>query len=121
MDDDMTLAVVRRFNEAVARQDVDEMMAAMTDDCLFDNTSPAPDGEAFRGQSAVRGFWESFFRSSPAAQFTTEEEFATGDRAIVLWRYDWVSNDGSPGHVRGVDVFRIHDGKIAEKRSYVKG
>ena len=121
MDDDLTLALVRRFNEAVARHDVDEMMAAMTDDCLFDNTSPAPDGEALRGQSAVRGFWESFFRSSPAALFTTEEEFATGDRAIVLWRYDWVSNDGSPGHVRGVDVFRIHDGKIAEKRSYVKG
>jgi len=32
-----------------------------------------------------------------------------------------VSDDGSPGHVRGVDVFRIRAGKIAEKRSYVKG
>jgi ketosteroid isomerase-like protein len=116
-----TLAVIRRFNEAVARADIDETMAAMTDDCLFDGTSPAPDGEAFRGQSAVRGFWESFFRSSPAARFTTEEEFAAGDRAVVLWRYDWVSDDGSRGHVRGVDVFQVRGGKIAEKRSYVKG
>ena len=121
MNDELTLAVVRRFNEATARHDIDEMMAAMTDDCLFDNTSPAPDGEAFPGQSAVRDFWEAFFRSSPAARFTTEEEFAVGDRAVVLWRYDWVSDDGSPGHVRGVDVFRVRDGKIAEKRSYVKG
>ncbi len=56
MNHEMTLAVVRQFNEATARQDVDEMMAVMTDDCLFDNTSPAPDGEAFRGQSAVRAF-----------------------------------------------------------------
>ena len=58
---------------------------------------------------------------SLAARFTTEDEFAAGDRAVVLWRYDWVSDDGSPGHVRGVDVFRVRDGKIAEKRSYVKG
>ena len=29
--------------------------------------------------------------------------------------------DGTPGHVRGVDVFRVRDGKVAEKLSYVKG
>lgn len=121
MNNEPTLAVVRGFNDATARHDIDEMMAAMTDDCLFDNMSPAPDGEAFRGQSAVREYWESFFRSSPAARFTTEEEFVAGDRAVVLWRYDWVSDDGSPGHVRGVDVFRVRDGRIAEKCSYVKG
>lgn len=32
------------------------------------------------------------------------------------WRYTW---DG--GHVRGVDLFRIEDDKVAEKLSYVKG
>ena len=39
-----------------------------------------------------------------------------GDRVIQLWRYTW-----SGGHVRGVDVFRIHNGKVAEKLSYVNG
>ncbi len=29
-------------------------------------------------------------------------------------------SDGE-GHVRGVDVFRVRDGKVAEKLSYVKG
>lgn len=43
---------------------------------------------------------------------------ATGDRAVVQWRYRWASNGG---HVRGVDVFRVRDGKIAEKYSYLKG
>jgi hypothetical protein len=29
--------------------------------------------------------------------------------------------EGKPGHVRGVDIFRVRDGKLAEKLSYVKG
>ena len=34
--------------------------------------------------------------------------------------YRWM-RDGQEGHVRGVDVFRVRDGKVAEKLSYVKG
>ena len=49
-----------------------------------------------------------------------EEVFATGDRCVVRWVYRWV-REGKPGHVRGVDLFRIADGRVAEKLSYVKG
>ena len=44
-----------------------------------------------------------------------------GDRGVLRWRFDWVAPDGSPGHVRGVDVVRLRDGKVCEKLSYVKG
>ncbi len=60
--------------------------------------------------------WERLFGASPNAAFEIEDIFASGDRGIIRWRYDWGS-----GHVRGVDVFRIRDGKVAEKLSYVKG
>jgi ketosteroid isomerase-like protein len=30
-------------------------------------------------------------------------------------------SDGQPWHLRGVDVFRVRDGKVAEKLAYVKG
>ena len=115
-----TLATVERFNEAFNHHDVDAVMALMTDDVLFENTSPSPDGERFEGQPAVRGFWERFFASSPSAHFDAEDIFADGDRCTVRWRYTWKSADGE-GHVRGVDVFRVRDGKVAEKLSYVKG
>jgi ketosteroid isomerase-like protein len=95
-------------------------MALMTDDCLFDSTRPPPDGERIEGQSAVRAYWEAFFARSPQAHFETEEAFGCGDRAVVRWMYHWV-RDGKPGRVRGVDVFRVRDGKVAEKRAYVKG
>ena len=43
-----TVAAVDTFNEAFNRHDVDAVMAAMTDDCVFESTSP-PIGRAPRG------------------------------------------------------------------------
>jgi ketosteroid isomerase-like protein len=116
-----TLEAVQRFNEAFHRHDVDGVMAAMTEDCVFENTCPPPDGERYMGQESVRTFWERFFTSSPDARFTTEDIFAAKDRCVIRWKYDWTSKDGTPGHIRGVDIFRVRDGKVAEKFSYVKG
>ncbi|HEY7781926.1 MAG TPA: nuclear transport factor 2 family protein [Ktedonobacterales bacterium] len=112
-----TLTAVERFNDAMNHHDVDAAMALMTDDCLFENTSPAPDGTPFRGQVAVRAYWAELFRSTPDAHFEAEEVFATGDRCTVRWRYSF----NGTRHVRGVDVIRVRDGKIAEKLAYVKG
>jgi ketosteroid isomerase-like protein len=113
---DETESVIARFNEAFNRHDVDAVMALMTDDVVFENTSPVPDGERFVGQADVRTFWERFFAESPNAHFEAEEIATGGDRCTVRWRYDW-----GGGHIRGIDLFRVRDGKVAEKLSYVKG
>jgi ketosteroid isomerase-like protein len=44
----------------------------------------------------------------------------TEDRAVVRWVYQKTRN-GQPWHLRGVDVFRVRDGRVAEKLAYVKG
>ncbi len=116
-----TMEVIGKFNEAFNRHDVPAVMALMTEDCIFDNTYPPPDGERFEGQEAVRRFWEEFFRSSPDAVFKSEEMITLGDRCVIRWRYDWTGKDGSSEHIRGVDVLRVRDGKVAEKLAYVKG
>jgi steroid delta-isomerase-like uncharacterized protein len=116
-----TVGIIEKFNEALNRHDVPAVMALMTEDCIFDNTYPPPDGERFEGQEAVRRFWEEFFHSSPDSVFKSEEMITHGDRCVIRWRYDWTSTNGSRGHVRGVDVFRVRDGKVAEKLAYVKG
>lgn len=118
--DARTLDIISRFNDALNRGDVDSAMAMMTEDCIFENTWPAPDGERYEGHAAVRAFWERLVET-PGMRFDPEEFILAGDRATVRWRYSWREPDGSPGTVRGVDVFRIRDGKIAEKLSYVKG
>ena len=116
-----TLAAIERFNVAFNNHDVPGVMAAMTDDCVFESTGPQPDGVRFEGHAAVRKVWEDFFGSSPNAAFETEDMFAVGDRCLVRWLYRWVDGEGKPGHIRGVDVFRVRDGKVAEKLAYVKG
>jgi ketosteroid isomerase-like protein len=118
--DAATLAAVERFNDAFNRHDVDAVMLAMTDDCVFENTNPPPDGARYEGAVAVRAFWEKFFAANPTAHFDAEEIIVAGDRCIVRWIYRKMK-DGNPWHLRGVDVFRVRDGKVAEKFSYVKG
>lgn len=113
--------IVLEFNEAFNRHDVAGMMHLMSDNCIFQNTSPAPDGTAYAGKEAVTQFWEDFFRESPQARIEIEEIFGFGNRCVMRWIYKWVDAAGQNGHVRGVDIFQIRDGLIYEKLSYVKG
>ena len=116
-----TEETVNRFSEAFNRQDVGAIMGTMTEDCVFDSPAPFPNGTRFQGAEAVQRVWEEFFASSPNAVFETEEMFACGDRCVVRWLYRWVDNAGAPGHVRGVDIFRVRDTRVCEKLTYVKG
>ena len=122
MTDDQTtttLSVVGAFNDAFNAHDVDAVMTLMTDDCVFESTTP-PDGGRFDGQHAVRAFWAEFFAASPTSRFDAEDVTAAGDRCVVRWVHRW-SGEGGEQHVRGVDLLRVRDGKVAEKLAYVKG
>jgi ketosteroid isomerase-like protein len=109
------LEVVQRFGDAWGAHDLDGVIAMLTNDCVFDATGPAPDGVRHVGPDAIRAAWKAIFDDT-GSRFEAEETFAAGDRVVQLWRYSW---DG--GHVRGVDVFRVRDGLVSEKLSYVKG
>ena len=116
------MRVVLEFNEAFNRHDVAGMMQLMTDDCVFENTDPAPDGTRYSGKDVVTPFWQDFFRQSPKAHIEIEEIFGMGNnRCVMRWRYEWVDATWKKGHVRGVDIFQVRDGLISEKLSYVKG
>jgi ketosteroid isomerase-like protein len=107
--------LIERFGDAWNAHDLDAALALCTEDIVFESTGPAPDGERSEGQAAVRAAWEPIFDNADA-QFTTEDMFVAEDRVLTRWRYGW-----GDGHVRGVDVMRVRDGKVAEKLSYVKG
>jgi ketosteroid isomerase-like protein len=115
------MRIVLEFNEAFNRHDVTGMMRLMSEDCVFENTDPAPDGTRYSGKETVTQFWQDFFRDSPQAHIDIEEIFGLGNRCIMRWKYHWVDATGKEGHVRGVDIFQIKEGFISEKLSYVKG
>jgi hypothetical protein len=115
MSETEILDIIDRFNRAWNNHDLDAALALVSDECIFENTSPAPDGEVFTGKEALRTAWKPVF-DQPAAHFDTEEIFCAGDRVVQRWRYDW-----GEGHIRGVDVMRVAGGLVTEKLSYVKG
>ncbi len=114
-DEATIIDLINRFGAAWNEHDLDAALALCTDDVVFESTGPAPDGQRAAGRAEVRAAWTPIFENV-AAHFTTEDLFASDDRAVSTWSYGW-----GDGHVRGVDVMRVREGKVCEKFSYVKG
>lgn len=112
---DETRAVIQRFHDAFNAHDVAALELLITDDCVFEDTTP-PDGGRHMGRVAVLDAFGRFFADSTTARFEMEDLFTAEDRAVVRWRYTW-----SDGHVRGADLMRVRDGRVAESLAYVKG
>ena len=115
-----TRTTIDRFNKVFNRHDADGLAAFLTDDTVFEDTSPVPDGRRIEGKAAVVEFWREWFVRNPDARSEAEEVIVSGSRATVLWVYRKMRN-GQPWHLRGVDVFTVKDGKVAAKLAYVKG
>src|SRR5579859_1850755 len=96
-----TVKVTELLEDAINRRDVDAVMALFSEDCVFENASPPPDGERFEGQKAIRAFWENAFRSTPHIDFQTEDKFAYANQCVARWTYRWENAAGESGHIRG--------------------
>ena len=115
-----TRMVIDRFNEAFNRHDADALAPLLTDDTVFEDTSPPPDGRRIEGKAAVVEFWRGWFTRNTDAVFEVEDVIVSGDRAVVLWVYRKLRN-GQPWHLRGIDVFTVRGERVAAKLAYVKG
>jgi hypothetical protein len=73
------LRAVAHFGSAFDAQDVDAVMAMMTDNCVFESTA-GPDGVRAAGKVAVRAVWTEFFAGSqgPISRWRTCSTAATG-------------------------------------------
>jgi ketosteroid isomerase-like protein len=109
------IETVNAFVAAWSDHDLDAAIDLITADCVFESTGPAPGGARHAGRESIRAAWRAIF-DDPSARFEVEETFGAGDRVVQRWVYSW---DG--GHVRGVDLFTVRDGKVSQKLSYVKG
>jgi ketosteroid isomerase-like protein len=114
-----TRTTIDRFNDAFNRHDADGLAEYLTEDTVFEDTSPAPDGRRIEGKAAVVEFWRGWFVRNSDARFEAEEVIVSGNRGAVLWVYRKMRN-GQPWHLRGVDIFTVRDGKVAAKLAYVK-
>lgn len=117
-DETATVDVLRRFNDVFQKHDPTPLTSLVADDCVIENTQPAPNGSRHVGQSACVELWTQI-ATAPGTFFVLEDVFVTGDRGIILWRFHWGPDETSS--VRGVNLMRVQKGRIVEALGYVKG
>ncbi|MBZ9744530.1 nuclear transport factor 2 family protein [Mesorhizobium sp. CO1-1-7] len=111
-----TAEIMRRYNDVFQHHDPSALGDLVAQDCVIENTTPAPDGARRAGKAACVELW-SAIATAPGTRFDLEETFVAGDRATIRWRY-WMADGNS---LRGVNLMRVADGRIVEAMGYVKG
>lgn len=115
------IRAVLDYVKACNRHDVPHMMQFLSENCVFENAEPAPDGAVYLGKEEITQFWLDFFRESPAAHIKIEDISGFGKQCLMKWSYEWVDESGTQKHIRGFDIFQVENDLICEILSYVKG
>jgi ketosteroid isomerase-like protein len=118
MADEITRTVIERFGQAFAQHDPRLLEDLLAEDCVLENSGPAPLGDRYEGRAACLAFWSGLAVNEQLA-FEVEESWVAGDRAVRRWLLRW--GPGASERVRGVNVMRVRDGLIVEAFGYVKG
>jgi ketosteroid isomerase-like protein len=113
-----TIEIMRRFNDVFQRHDPSALVDLVADDCVVENTVPAPNGRRIVGGAACIELWTGI-ATGANTRFDLEDTIVRGDRAIILWRFRW--GEGDAESVRGVNLMRVAGGRIVEGLGYVKG
>lgn len=112
-----TRDVLDLYNDAFQRHDASLLSELIADDCVIEDSGPAPCGERREGGAACLARW-SELAANRALVFTPEPAEIHGDLAVQPWLLHW--GEGELDRVRGVNLLRIRDGRIVEARGYVK-
>lgn len=118
VDEEVTRAVIERFGEAFSRHEPALLEGLLAEDCVLENSGPAPLGERYEGRAACLAFW-SGLAANRQLEFQVEEFWVAGDRAVRRWLLRWGPAEGD--RIRGVNVMRVRDGHVVEAFGYVKG
>lgn len=119
-DDNVTVEFLEAFAVAWNRHDIEAILAAMTPDCVYQQSSGRDmDGDRFTGQAATRRAIGELFISFPDARWSSPSHFIAGDRGVSEWVFSGTGSNG-PIKVQGCDVFTFRNHLIAVKNSFRK-
>lgn len=110
--------LVVRFTDAFNREDLDGVMAFMTDDAVYDEFN----GKRSVGKPAIRATFEPQFRGDYGTmRFLTEDVFADAStgKAMIRWRCT-LERGGLLRSWRGLDLLHFENGLVKEKHTYAK-
>jgi steroid delta-isomerase-like uncharacterized protein len=114
------MSIVRDFEKAFNRQDVDGLLACFTPAGSYVDTFFG----AHAGTAALRAMFERMFREGREYSWVMDVEVDGGTTAAAEWTFGYVASDAVPRSAgrrvrfRGMSVFELEGGKIARYREY---
>ena len=110
----VTRVVIDRFYAAYTGGDLDGMLALMAEDAVVTFLGHG----TFRGKAEIRPYMAWAVGQLPQLAFLVRRKIVDGEHAAVVWDETGTTKRGERWESRGVDVYRIVGGKVAELTVY---
>ena len=117
MDENQTEAtrqVIDRIYAAYSEGDVERMVDLMAEDAVVTFLGHG----TFRGKAEIRPYMTWAAGQLPQLAFLVRRKIVDGEHAAVVWDETGTTKRGERWESRGVDVYRIVGGKVAELTVY---
>jgi ketosteroid isomerase-like protein len=115
------LKTLEHLFDAFNRHDGAAVMAAMTDDIVFDAAAgPELCGRRIKGTADVRAAFEATFVAFADVSWECSRHAVFGDRGISEWIFRATTKDGGRIEAEGCDLFGFRGDKIYSKSAFRK-
>lgn len=114
------MSIVREFETAFNRQDVDALVGCFTPGGSYVDTFFG----AHTGTAALRGMFERMFHEGRDYGWVMDVVVESGNAAAAEWTFGYVVSDAIPRSAgrrvrfRGMSVFELEAGRVARYREY---
>jgi uncharacterized OsmC-like protein len=111
-------AIVRSFQAAWGRRDLERLLEFVSDDCVYHASVGPEPGETFVGRDAVRQGFQRMLQDEVNSGLESNEGQVRCVGDVVY--SEWSTTDRACNVVRGIDVFRIEGSLICLKDAFRK-
>jgi steroid delta-isomerase-like uncharacterized protein len=114
------MSIVREFEKAFNRQDVEGLVACFTPDGRYVDTFFG----AHTASAALRAMFERMFREGRDYRWVMDVVVESGATAAAEWTFGYVVTEAVPRSggrrvgFRGMSVFELEGGRVARYREY---
>ncbi|QJP14803.1 nuclear transport factor 2 family protein [Starkeya sp. ORNL1] len=100
---------------------IERLMALFAEDCVFEAAAGKHAfGERYSGFDSVKRAFAAIWEAFPDSRWEEAQHVVCGDQGFSEWTFRGTRADGVFVTVRGVDLLRFKDGKIARKDTFRK-
>lgn len=111
--------MARSLYEAIARADLDAMVALVTPDFELHTSGEFPgDAAVYRGRDGYARFWREWWELWREFRFAVEELRECGDLVVALYWLEAEAHDGPRVRRRGAEVLAFGEGAVARVDAY---